>query len=185
MTDRTWRCSTCANEHDETMPHDTDRASAERLPQHSYECAAQPDDEDCICGVSDAYALGLRDGAAMTDRASAERLLEMYRATEESRQRGYKTVVVALDDLTTLLAALLAVLHKNGLPHTESEEPSWRDAAKRLHESGDDEPYAEECPECQRQERLLGADPTEEWVADAWSQATPHPHATIDDEAKG
>lgn len=36
---------------------------------------------------------------------------------------------------------------------------------------------AEGCAECARQERLLSADPTEEWVAEAWAQATPHPHA--------
>lgn len=39
--------------------------------------------------------------------------------------------------------------------------------------TGDSRP---ECAECQRQERLLGADPTEEWVADEWSRTTEHPH---------
>jgi len=34
------------------------------LPQHSPACAGQDDNADCICGVSEAYALGLRDGAA-------------------------------------------------------------------------------------------------------------------------
>ena len=36
----------------------------------------------------------------------------------------------------------LDVLYKDAHLHTESEEASWRDAARRLHESGDDEPYA-------------------------------------------
>ncbi len=32
-------------------------------PKHGTDCAAQGDDEPCVCGVSDAYALGLREGA--------------------------------------------------------------------------------------------------------------------------
>lgn len=32
------------------------------------------------------------------------------------------------------------------------------------------------CTECRRQDELLSADPTEEWVADEWAHATEHPH---------
>lgn len=35
----------------------------------------------------------------------------------------------------------------------------------------------DECPECQRQEGLLSADPREEWVATEWSQTTSHPRS--------
>jgi hypothetical protein len=32
------------------------------------------------------------------------------------------------------------------------------------------------CSECESQDRLASADPTEEWVAEAWAYATEHPH---------
>jgi hypothetical protein len=39
-------------------------AGPRAIPQHSPACAGQDDNADCICGVSEAYALGLQDDAA-------------------------------------------------------------------------------------------------------------------------
>ena len=117
MTDLTWRCSTCANEHDETMPHDTDRASAEGLPQHSYECAAQPDDADCICGVSEAYALGLRDGAAM-DEDVLRQMVE--RPMTSAYFEDFNAGRLDSEQVARALAGDYAVL---STPRTETSEP--------------------------------------------------------------
>ena len=52
----------------------------DRIPQHSAACAAQDDDAACICGVSEAYTLGLRDGAAGPEPESpASAWLDGYR----------------------------------------------------------------------------------------------------------
>ena len=83
----------------------------------------------------------------MTDRASAEGLrAALERAVAESRQRGYKTVVVALDDLTTLLTALRSSESDSGptiedvvretmnVLGTHPWEPRTQDVAEKVRE---------------------------------------------------
>jgi len=63
-------CPECGGQYSDLAGHRRfahnvpEAAAGPRIPQHSPTCAGQDDNADCICGVAEAYALGLRDGAA-------------------------------------------------------------------------------------------------------------------------